>query len=292
MHAVFVDDQATALALFPTLDTAWFFDPESAELLHATIENDNPALLALLLPYSQKSLCVRNTEGHTPLFDAITQDRIACAELLVSGSDPQSLDAQGNTPLMLAAFMGAANLTRSLLPLTKNPQTQNADGLDALMLAVQGESMDCVRALLPASNARAVSRHGADALLTAIFKKNADLVAMLAPLSNIGRKNIAGEDRFQTALSLRAWSCVDAMAEHVDPARADEALEESLQASQPNESLMPRWAGLRRAQREAEALAGILSAEKTRGDTRGSETSEPATGQTVDAALARRPRSI
>jgi uncharacterized protein len=70
--------------------------------------------------------------------------------LLQRGADPNLRDGRGNTPLLLAAQLGQADLVPILTAARANPNLANSGGETPLIRAVQQRDVPTVRALLAA----------------------------------------------------------------------------------------------------------------------------------------------
>ncbi|WP_342377963.1 ankyrin repeat domain-containing protein [Myxococcus stipitatus] len=82
------------------------------------------------------------------LFDAVlAADRASLESQLDSGADPNPFDAEGQTPLMVAAREGHDELLGLLLDAGADPSLTNAIGESAIILAAAHGHEECVRLL-------------------------------------------------------------------------------------------------------------------------------------------------
>ncbi len=91
------------------------------------------------------------------LIDAVRRGDLSAVEALLD-ADPRALgrgDAQGMTPLLWAAFQGAAELARVLLARGADAGVKDPRGATALMLAAEGGHLAVVRLLVPRADADA-----------------------------------------------------------------------------------------------------------------------------------------
>lgn len=87
------------------------------------------------------------------IFTAIrTIDYTSINVLLSDGTDIDTVDRQGNTPLMIAAKVGNTRILDILLSHNPNINKQNKNGTTALMIAAQSGQLPVVKKLV---------RHGA-----------------------------------------------------------------------------------------------------------------------------------
>ncbi|MFT3758035.1 ankyrin repeat domain-containing protein [Thauera sp.] len=117
---------------------------------------------------------------------AVMGDTKGLARLIDGGIDPNSIDANGNTLLILAAREGQAATVEALLQRGVPIDQQNPSGDSALMLAVLGGYDDVVRVLLKAgakvnhpgwAPLHYVAFEGREGMLDALFAAGADVNA-------------------------------------------------------------------------------------------------------------------
>ncbi|WP_068636553.1 ankyrin repeat domain-containing protein [Thauera butanivorans] len=117
---------------------------------------------------------------------AVLGDAKGLARLIDGGIDPNSVDASGNTLLILAAREGQAATVEALLQRGVPIDQQNPSGDSALMLAVLGGYDDVVRALLKAgakvnhdgwAPLHYAAFEGRESMLDALFAAGADVNA-------------------------------------------------------------------------------------------------------------------
>jgi ankyrin repeat protein len=207
--------------------------------------------------------------GDTALFHAAELKSAACARLLLSVSDPKAKSQAGETALMRAAAKGSKACVRLLLG-ASDADAADTNGATALIAAAKAGHVDCVR-LLADHAPLARDENGRDALMWAAQATDREaseqMIKILLPRSNPRRKDLAG----WSALMRAAWAGdaqgVEALAPASDLTMRDRmgrtALDfaEAQGASDAAEALR-RWAGLRAAQKESEALRAELRAAK------------------------------
>lgn len=109
---------------------------------------------------------LRNRDGETPLVMAVTRNGMSpeCAavesELLHGQATVDVADAQGRTPLMLAAKFGRLRAVQVLLSAGAAVNRLSGGGESALMFAAAKGHVDVVRELLDAGADVAAKRHG------------------------------------------------------------------------------------------------------------------------------------
>ena len=122
---------------------------------------------------------MRNRDGETPLVVAVTRDGISpeCAavesELLVRQAAVDLADAQGRTPLMLAAKLGRFRAVQVLLSAGAAVNRLASGGESALMFAAAKGHVNVVRELLDAGADAAAKRHGPGDFQASIGAKTA-----------------------------------------------------------------------------------------------------------------------
>lgn len=122
------------------------FDSDGRNLLHVAAASAQLNLIAKLLAL-QVDLNKRDRKGNTSLaaacdlrefgvYDQSDDDYAAITEMLLNaGSDPNSRNKQGQTPLMLASWSGRAACVRTLLDYKAELHSLDAKGNSALLLA-------------------------------------------------------------------------------------------------------------------------------------------------------------
>lgn len=111
-------------------------------------QNENSKMLNLLLSKGANPNA-QNADGKTPLMLAAGAGRLeTCSALLMKGADPQQTDFQGSTALMAAAEKGQTAVLTVLLAKKSNPNTNRSDGATALRLAALNGHREAVRLLL------------------------------------------------------------------------------------------------------------------------------------------------
>jgi len=192
-----------------------------------------------------------------------------------------------NTPLMLAAKMGALESMRALLPFS-DANAVNADGCTALMLAAEANQDQAVLELLPVSDPNKRGANGASALMhgvdlkpeafAALLRKSDPLaqndagdtalmcaahwgqpksVAILLPHSEPGHCNKNGKTAFDHANELKGddhWAVLDLLAETAPREKVDVLFKDG------GSEKMPRWAALREAEGLRNAIGESASA--------------------------------
>ena len=213
--------------------------PQDAALLPAFVRyaavSDDAALLAQL---GKPALAVRDEFGCAPLCQAVAlRARSLAGWLLQQGADPQSADAFGVTPLMIAATQESPDLLTLLL---SSPRVLvnavDQEQRSALFYAARADRADAVRSLRQAgaSLAQADSRgYGAlDFAVLADARRAADALRglgakQLAAVSARG-DTVTGIDLARPGVLYRDWQ-----APAVAAARDDAAQLRSLLASTP-----------------------------------------------------------
>ena len=100
--------------------------------------------------------------------------------LLQRGIDPNTIDAQGNSLLILAAREGQLDTVKALLPFRPNVSHRNLAGDSALMLATLRGNSDMVRLLLDAG--AEFNHDGWTPLMYAAFEGHLELVELFLKL--------------------------------------------------------------------------------------------------------------
>jgi uncharacterized protein len=109
---------------------------------------------------------------------AVTNDRVdEVRRLLARGMDANSVDANGDTLLCIAARSGSARTLDVLLAAKANPNRPNRFGDTPLMLAALKGDLDSVRALV--AKGAVVDHPGWTALIYAATGGHDDVVAFL-----------------------------------------------------------------------------------------------------------------
>lgn len=117
------------------------------------------------------------------------------AELVQSGRDPEARDANGRTPLIVAAFRLDTPAVNALLEAGANPNALDDQSYDALTIAAIAGDAGLVKVLLAAgANARAItSPYGGTALIAASHRGNVAVVeALLAARAPVNHVNNLG----------------------------------------------------------------------------------------------------
>ena len=120
----------------------------------------------ILAPVTDQT--IRGPLGQSALRHATFSGSLACVALLAEGAGARPKGDQTETPLMVAAQMGRADLLQAILPHV-DPLEIDASGRTALMWAVGGKGepgakVRCVEMLLPVSEAAAMDEAGLDAV--------------------------------------------------------------------------------------------------------------------------------
>lgn len=123
----------------------------------------------------------------------------AVSQFLAKGMDPDAVDENGNTVLMLAARDGDGATVKALLRYRPRLYSRNPAGDSALMMAALGGHLEAAQALLDAG--APVDGDGWNPLLYAAFSGHADLVSLFLTR---GAKVDAKAPNGATALMLAA----------------------------------------------------------------------------------------
>lgn len=121
------------------------------------------------------------------LFDAVTAgDRAAVMAQLDAGADPNPFDAEGRTPLMVAARDGRDDLVRLLLEAGADPTLADGVGETPLITAAAHGHAEVCRLLLP--HARGDERDMARTLLSGLGLTDLALEPSAVPPDDFRRK--------------------------------------------------------------------------------------------------------
>ena len=118
-------------------------------VLQAAAQKNNKFLTGLFVSLGA-DVNAKNAEGLTPLHVAafLDSDR-AIEELIAKGGDVNAADNEGRTPLHLAAYSGNAQAVKTLVQNGANLEaTEKTNGMTALHLAVVKGSMEAVSILV------------------------------------------------------------------------------------------------------------------------------------------------
>ena len=108
---------------------AWEVSPAGRTVLHnAALQTDNPTIVVLLLEAGSDPNS-RDDSGSTPLhFGVQNGNPVVSSHLLAAGSDPNAADNDGYTPLHIAHWNANVRVTELLLEAGANPYAQSNDG--------------------------------------------------------------------------------------------------------------------------------------------------------------------
>jgi hypothetical protein len=140
-------------------------------------------------------------EGNTALFEALGSQPEVATELILAGADPNEVSANGETPLMAAAFYCLGDIASLLLRKGALVNANNSDGSTPLIEAASQCMDGKMVAILLRSGALINSKNnvGQTALITGSFYGNeAAVMELVAAGADINAKTNAGE----TALSI------------------------------------------------------------------------------------------
>ena len=140
-----------AFSLSTLVRTAWSqASSSSSTLIESARTGDLPAARAALA--NGADVDATNADGFTPLIIAAAGDHIEFAEALVKAdADINASTSKGLTALMLAAFEGHAGMTRFLLSSGADATRQNEAGLTAFALARAKNNTEIMELLAQAS---------------------------------------------------------------------------------------------------------------------------------------------
>lgn len=199
-------------------------DPCSSELL-AAIQRGDPQGTSAALAAGASARCTDDS-GASPLHILVTQagDPLdvespdpgpLCRLLVERGADADALDAQGQTPLMLACLLQKPQAVAALLGVGADPNFAGPDSTTALAYALRGESLDIVAALLTArADPNQTDGGGSLPLIDAVTAGRLDQVRLLMRagadpqrVSGLGTSaldhaRVSGDDAAQIMLEL------------------------------------------------------------------------------------------
>lgn len=124
-------------------------DESGRNALWYAARNKDRDIIALLL---KQGVTADKTDafGKTPFFMAVESDCRACAELLLPYDDVNRTTSSQNTPLMVAARNGNAEMVAWLLEQKADSKARNKQGDSALIEAVKANSITTAKALMAA----------------------------------------------------------------------------------------------------------------------------------------------
>ena len=153
--------------------------------MHYAAANGQVGLLKLLLGgRGRTSVEVKDSEGETPIHDAVDFDQLEATEvLLAAGVDVDSTDQDGCTPLHCAARRGHTRVLRFLLEHGASPHARDKVDFTPLHHACVDSAagkLDCARILLDYGCAKdARSKEGYTSLAFASQDSSKDMVQLL-----------------------------------------------------------------------------------------------------------------
>jgi ankyrin repeat protein len=158
---------------------------------HSAAKNGDLIGLKLLAAEGGVDWSAEDAQGQTPLMLAAEAGALECVQFLSTLGDPARRSAaNGRDALMWAAASAQAGCVEWLASRC-DPLASDATGWTALTLAVcsnrKEEKEDCLRALAPVSDARA-GPEGRDALMLAAGRKAPNLAKLLLPFSDPTRR--------------------------------------------------------------------------------------------------------
>jgi len=140
------------------------------------------ALLAIAGAVALAAQAPADTDGSTPLHQAVRQNDLKTVEALITkGADVKAATRYGVTPIGLAALNGNAAILRRLLDAGADPNSATPGGETALMTAARTGSADAVTLLLDRRanvNAKDPTR-SQTALMWAVTENHPDVVKLL-----------------------------------------------------------------------------------------------------------------
>ncbi|EFO63867.1 Protein 21.1 [Giardia lamblia P15] len=142
-----------------------------ASILEAIRHNDLATLRALV----GKGGVQRDAEGQTALMHAAFLGNLTACKLLLP-LEAGYTDNMGCTALMFAAERGHLEIVKSLL--SHEARMQDGNGVTALMLAARGGHLTCVQELIPYESTLTDRSHGT-ALMSAALCGHSDIVRLL-----------------------------------------------------------------------------------------------------------------
>jgi len=118
--------------------------------------------------------------------------------------------------LLFNDFFEPVQLIQGLLNCGANPKATTAEGETPLMLAAYNGDTECIKLLLPLSDAKAVSKWGRTALMIAAGRENPAFVELLLPHSDPLAVNHIGQTALMVAARQGAVGCVKLLVEKSD----------------------------------------------------------------------------
>lgn len=168
---------------------------EGEAFLKAIRDDDVAAALPLIEEPSSRVVNYRGYGGDTALH-IVTKRRDLewVGHLLTKGADPNIGDAQGDTPLILAARIGFDEAANYMLTMRAKPNLSNRRGETALIVAVQARQPRVVELLLKAGADPDKADHSAGLSAREYAKRDTRNPRLLKLIETVNstKKSVAG----------------------------------------------------------------------------------------------------
>jgi ankyrin repeat protein len=154
----------------------------------------------------QEAIKVANSR----LWEAVESDDLAKVEQLITEGivDVNSVDKDGNTTLMRAAWNNNANIVNALVKNGADVNSVNKYGYTALMRAACNNNADNINTLIKAgADVNSVNKDGETALIDAAYNKDADNVnALIKAGADVNSADKNGETALMHAIRLKNYT--------------------------------------------------------------------------------------
>ncbi|HWT54965.1 MAG TPA: ankyrin repeat domain-containing protein [Rhodocyclaceae bacterium] len=175
--AAYLDDTRTVMGLVNRGMDVNSVDPAGNSLLHIAARSGNDGLIAELLK-QKANPNIRNRVGDTPLMLAAYMGKQAAVDALLAGGAQINLD--GWTPLQYAVFADQPEMVAHLLAKGAKVDARAPNQQTALMLAAKSGNASVARLLLNAkADVELTDQSGETALTLAQKNNNSDIVRLI-----------------------------------------------------------------------------------------------------------------
>lgn len=141
---------------------------------------------------------------------------IEMVKLLIPVSNLEAVSPEsGGTALHAAAKLSSAEVAKLLLAAGANPDALDRQGFSPLLIAVGESQMKCIEALAPASSP-CVSGSMAHPMVTAAARADLHAVAALLPWCDPSARNPDGRDALMAAADAVSMECIELLLPHCD----------------------------------------------------------------------------